>query len=445
MKRRKKRKLKRWVKIFICLTLLLIMILIFSLFYGHNENISEQKSVMTKKISVDNLLKKISDDNVDKDFLNWYKKNYDIDKLDNYLKKNEYSENIWHNISGKSLIVLKDLQKDIYKDMDNVSVIDNGKNSFNFGVVGDVSLADNWYIMPKYDKRGKGIEGILDKDVVNIMTKSDIMIANNEFTISDRGEKMRGKYYTFRGSPKRIPIYEEMGVDLVTLANNHVYDFGSVAFNDMLKSLKEYKLPYIGAGKNIEEASKPYYYIANGYKIGLINASRAEKLLLTPGATEESEGVFRCYDPEKLISVIKEVKSKSDYVMLLLHWGKEDSHELESVQIDTSKQYIDAGADIIVGSHAHVLQGFEFYNNKFISYNLGDFIFNNETKDTGILQIELNNDGDFKYKFVPCLEKDEYTKLLVDSEKIRVLDLMKSWSSNNINIDKDGYITNKVN
>ena len=442
-KRKKKRRLKKWVWISILLIIVLICIVIIFAMFGKNNNKSNNavKKIKSNKISISDILNKIDDKDIDNDFLNWYRDNYDINKLYNYLDKNDYNRNIWHKLSGNSFIVLKDLENDSYKNMDNVKIINNKKNIFSFGFVGDVSLADNWYIMPEYDKRGKGIYGILDKNVVDIMTKSDIMIANSEFTISDRGEKMKGKYYTFRGSPKRIPIYNEMGVDLVTLANNHVYDFGSVAFNDMLDALDKYKMPYIGAGHNINEASKPYYYVANGYKIGLVNASRAEKLLLTPGATDTSEGVFRCYDPEKLISVIKDVKSKSDYVILLLHWGREDSHDLENVQIETSKQYIDAGADIIVGSHAHVLQGFEFYNSKFISYNLGDFIFNHETKDTGILEVSLDNEGKFKYKFIPCLEKDKYTKLLTDSEKTRVLNLMKSWSRGNINIDSDGIIS----
>ena len=168
---------------------------------------------------------------------------------------------------------------------------------------------------------------------------------------------------------------------------------------------------------------------------------RAEKLILTPGASDTGEGVFRCYDTKKLIEVIKDMKSKSDYVILLLHWGREDSHELEDVQINTSREYIDAGADIIVGSHAHVLQGFEIYNNKFISYNLGDFIFNHETKDTGILQINIDSNGIFEYIFIPCLEKNKYTKLLTDSEKRRVLSEMKGWSRGNIDINDDGIIS----
>ena len=69
------------------------------------------------------------------------------------------------------------------------------------------------------------------------------------------------------------------------------------AFYDMLEAFKEYNIPYVGAGKNIEEAKKPYYFIINGYKIAFVNATRAEKIILTPEATETEGGVLRCYDP----------------------------------------------------------------------------------------------------------------------------------------------------
>jgi poly-gamma-glutamate synthesis protein (capsule biosynthesis protein) len=322
----------------------------------------------------------------------------------------------------------------------------NGKKEeITLSFVGDVSLADNWYIMPEYDKRNKKVYGILSEEVVQIMTSSDIMVANNEFTISNRGSKMPNKYYTFRGKPERLNIYKEMGVNLVTLANNHIYDYGKTAFNDAIDALNEYDIPYIGAGKNIEEAKEPFYYIINGYKIGFVNATRAEKYILTPEATETSGGVLRCYDPTTFLKVIEETKKNSDFVIALVHWGKEDSSELEQVQLDTSKKYIEAGADLIVGTHAHTLQGIDFYNNKAIVYNIGDFIFNHETKDTGIFQLKIDNDGNFKYYFLPCKQKDKYTSLLTDVEMTRVLNKMRNLSPN-ITITETGeFYQNNTN
>ena len=133
-----------------------------------------------------------------------------------------------------------------------------------------------------------------------------------------------------------------------------------------------------------------------------------------------------------LIKTIKNVKKSSDYVVVLIHWGREDSHELEDVQIKTGKKYIDAGADLIIGSHAHVLQGMEFYDDKLIAHNLGDFIFNRETKDTGILNVVINNDGDMSYEFIPCHQRNFKTTLLKGSMKKNVLEDMRDYSISDI-------------
>lgn len=444
VRKKKKRRLKKWV----IATLVLIPTIILSLiglstFKEIQQQNQLKKEQENKQKMINNIIDKIDEEEIDKDFINWIIENYGektINEIDKYLKNNDYESSMWHQITNNSKIVLQDLYQDNYKNADNVKQIEGTKDEITLSFVGDVSLADNWYIAPKYDERRKKVYGILSESVIDIMTTSDIMVANSEFTVSDRGSKMPNKYYTFRASPQRLSIYEEMGVDLVTLANNHVYDFGQVAFYDMLDALDEYNMPYIGAGRNIEEAKRPYYFIINGYKIAFVNATRAEKYILTPEATETDGGVLRCYDPTLFANTIKEAKSQSDYVVALVHWGKEDSHNLENVQVETSRTYIDAGADIIIGTHAHVLQGIEYYKDKPIIYNLGDFIFNNETKDTGIFQIKMKNDGDLEYYFIPCLEKDEYTKTLDKEEKQRVIKNMNSWSIN-ATIDEEGKIT----
>lgn len=443
--KRSKRKLKKKVKIVLFIILILIIVGIGITYILTNTNNKEQKpkeQVRTSKEIISNILTYNLEEEINEEFLTWINEKYStkpLEELENYLKDNEYNKSIWHKLTANSLIVLQDKYKEITTTKTKELTKKQSNNEVLLSFVGDVSLADDWYIMPKYDERGKKVYGILSEDVVDIMTSSDIMVANNEFTISNRGSKMPKKYYTFRGAPERLTIYEEMGVNLVTLANNHIYDYGETAFNDALNALDEYDIPYIGAGRNIEEAKEPFYYIINGYKIGFVNATRAEKFILTPEATETKGGVLRCYDPTTFIKVIEETKKKSDFVIALVHWGKEDSSELEQVQLDTSKEYINAGADLIVGTHAHTLQGIDFYNNKAIAYNIGDFIFNHETKDTGIFQLKIDNDGNFKYYFLPCKQHDKYTYLLTGEEKTRVLNKMRKLSPN-ITITDDGEI-----
>ncbi len=437
---RKKRKLKKKVKIFLIIFLIVLILLSLYLFLP--------KKKIEKKDNKKDLIADILSYNIDKDkdFLTWIKENYkeeSLIKLNNYLKENDYNTNIWHNITGNSLIVLEDLYNKKYDNMTNITINNEKLDNITINFIGDVSLADNWYIAPKYDERGKKVLGILSEEVVNELTTSTLSIANNEFTISNRGEKMPGKQYTFRAKPERLDIYKEMGIDLVTIANNHVYDFGKNAFLDMLDTLDTYKMPHIGAGKNINDASTPYYFIINGYKIAFVNANRSEKNIMTPAATETEPGVLRCYDPTIFKELITKTKKESDYVIALIHWGKEDHHELEQVQIDTSKEYIDSGADLIVGTHAHVLQGIDFYKDKAIIYNIGDFIFNDEDKDTMIYKLTIDNEGVFKHQIIPAHQKDEYTYLLHDNEKQKVINNIISYSDNKINISSEGEITKK--
>lgn len=393
----------------------------------------------------DNIIDEIVYYNKDLDisFLNYIYDNYELEVLEKILlsyKENNYNEELWHTLTGKSFKVLIDYYLDSYRTMDNIKIIDT-KDTINISFVGDISLADNFDIMPYYDSRGKKVYGILSEDTVDIMKKADIMVANNEFAVTNSDNRL-DKYYTFKAKPERLSIYKEMGVDLVSIANNHVYDYDEEGFFDTLKYLKEYDIPYVGGGKDIDEAKKAYYYIANGYKISFISATRAEKYVITPKATSDNSGVFWAYEPEDLINTIKEEKEKSDYVILLIHWGKEDTHSLEDVQIETGHRYIDAGADLIVGSHAHVLQGYEMYNNKLIAYNLGDFIFNRETKYTGILSANFTKNSNIEYKFIPCIQDNYKTSILNEEDKIDVINLLNDYS-NNIVIDNNGTLLKK--
>ncbi len=413
-----------------------LLVIIMLLCIGCSFDKNKDEEIYDDKKIIDNIIS--YNEELDEGFLEYIYDEYgreSLIKIEESLINGSYSNNIWHDIIGKSYIVLNDLYNNNYDNMSNVKIIDT-KDSVNISFVGDISLADNFDIMPYYDSRGEGVYGILSTEVVDIMKNSDIMVANNEFAVTNSDNKIN-KLYNFKAKPERLNIYKKMGIDLVSLANNHVYDYGEDGLLDTIKYLDEYDIPNVGAGKNIDEAKEAFYYIAGGYKFSFISASRAEKNVVTPNAEENKPGIFWCYDPNLLMEVIKEEKEKSDYVIVLIHWGREDSHELEDAQKETGKMYIDAGADLIIGAHAHMLQGFEFYNNKLIAYNLGDFIFNRETKDTGILSITINNYGAMDYEFVPCKQDNFKTSILTGEEKVRLINDMRSYSINT-NLLEDG-------
>ena len=442
---KKKYKLKLWFKVVCFLAVILLIILLKPFLFSKKEEVKEEpvKEEEAKPLITDVVYDKLKDYSIDKEFIIWIDKNYNgsLEKLDNLLTDKEYDKSMWHDATGYSFIVLNDLYSNKYEGKSNYKVLDS-KDIAKMDFVGDISLADNWYIMPKYDSRGKKVYGILDKQLVDIMTSSDFMVVNSEFTVSKRGKAMAGKQYTFRAKPERLNIYHEMGVDLALLANNHVYDFGKDAFMDMLGHFKEYNIPYIGAGKNLNEATSAYYIVLNGYKIAFLNATRAEKYILTPGATNTSEGVFRCYDPARMISEIKKAKEESDFVIANIHFGKEMSHDLEKEQTSSARKYIDAGADMVVGHHAHVLQGVEMYKDKPIIYNLGNYIFNSLTIDTAIFEVRMDSKGNMEYYMIPAIQKNCMTNMANAADKKRIIKDLNSWSIN-AKIDENGKITKK--
>lgn len=441
---RKKRRLKKVVKIFLGIVLFCVLcgftsILIF--------NLSKEEQSEEVAINYTNEIMKLGSNLFDSNFLLWIENNYGsgvLGELYSCLKDNSYDVSFWHRSTGKSYIVLNDLYYNMYEGRNDVTYLDESMEFISIGFAGDVSLADNWAIMPQYNSRNKGVYGIVSENMISYMKSLDWLSINSEFAFSSRGSAMSGKQYTFIAKPSNVSVYNEMGVDMVTLANNHVYDYGKDAFYDTLSTLKNANIPYIGAGVNKNEAESAYYLVINGYKISFLNATRAEKYIMTPEASDNSPGVFRCYDPTRLSERIKEEKKISDYVVVIVHWGKETYHTLEQVQIDTGKVYIDSGADMVVGHHAHVLQGVEFYNGKLIAYNLGNFIFNSQTVDTGILKWELDNDGNSKYYFYPGLQRGSYTKEVIGQDAIDLYNKMTNWSIN-AKFLEDGQIVEMTN
>lgn len=327
----------------------------------------------------------------------------------------------------------------------NKNIIDLGNTDdgiVEIGFTGDVSLAESTSIMYRYDSAKKGVEGILDSRILEIMRSMDVMVSNNEFTLSTRGSPIPTKEYTFRGKPERVNIWHEMGVDLVSLANNHSYDYGLDSFLDTLDTLDKAGIRRMGAGRNIDEANDPIYYIVNGYKIAFCAATRAEKRVFTPKAEENKPGVMYTYNTTDFCAEIAEAKKQSDFVFVYVHWGYEYTTRLEAAQVNGAKDFIDSGADAVIGVHAHILQGITSYKDKMVFYNLGNFIFNRKSIATGLLKVQISADGALSYHFIPCYQENAYTRLCVGNDYNSVLDLMRSISPN-IDISDEGIVTIK--
>lgn len=395
--------------------------------------------------NINNIPNSYISEKIDFDFIEWinneYNKNFSK-KLADALKNNSYTDSFWFDNTNCSFHVLWDLYTNAYYTSNNIIKLDSAnKDVTSISFAGDLCLSENWYTLNKYDSENQNLSACISKDLIDKLNSSDIFMLNNEFTFSDRGSPLAGKYYTFRAATNRINILKDLGVDTVALANNHIYDFGGDAFTDTINTLTSNGITHFGGGNNIDEAKRPVYYIINGIKIGFVGATRAEKIHYTPGATSNSSGVLLTYDDTEYLNVIRNAKKYCDYLVAYVHWGTEDSHTVTDYQRTMGKDFIDAGADIVVGGHPHVLQGIEYYNGKPILYSLGDFWFNYETKETGVIEITLDRSSLSSMKFLPCMQ-DNFTTTLKNepTESRRIFDFLQNLSFN-ANIDDNGLVT----
>lgn len=395
------------------------------------------------------LLDAFMSEKFDVDFSEWIYDNFGVDvleKITNELENGSYDYDFLYELTGMSGKVLYDeyigaLDPDRTAFTDNITKKDS-KNGDDTVIVicGDVGLADNWTTMQYLTNYKKSITDLIDPGFVSEMKGADITAVNNEFTISERGKAMVGKLYTLRGKPENLDLYKELGVNIVSLANNHVYDFGKTAFLDTLDHLKAAGIPYVGAGKDLDEAMKPHYYIINGRKIALVAGNRSEKYICTPAAEEGVPGVLRCYETELMKKAIVEAKENADYVIAYLHWGDEFAHKFNSIQQAQGYEYIDAGADAVVGSHTHCLQGAEYYKGKPIIYSLGNFWFSGSNEELGMLKITISGDGSASYRIIPGRESS-FKSVRGSGKDLETLLKFYESISENVVVGEDGLLT----
>jgi hypothetical protein len=280
--------------------------------------------------------------------------------------------------------------------------VEKDPNQIQLAFVGDILLAS-------------GVETIMKqngydypyKDVKDYLRSPDFTIGNLETPVTDDGVILK-KEYNYRSSPKALPALAEAGLDIVNLANNHVMDYGTKGLLDTLDHLRTTGIGHIGAGHDAAEAFQPVIVEKKGIKIAFLGFSR--KVPDTSWkAGVKHPGVADTYDYKAPVLAIEKARAQADLVVVITHWGEERTDTPVAYQTELAHRYIDAGADLIVGGHPHVLQGFETYKGKWIAYSLGNFIFttNNvkETLETFILNASCSKERECTLSAIPIFTK----------------------------------------
>lgn len=308
----------------------------------------------------------------------------------------------------------------------------------NLAFVGDILLGEYVGTLLKRDGYHYPYEHVREQ-----LQAADIAAANLETAVTDIKEKPEQKTYEFRSEPQALPALKEAGFDLVSLANNHVLDFGTEGLFDTIKHLEEQQLLYVGAGKDADEAYKPVIVERNGIRVAYVSFSRVVPFVEWKAGRGQA-GVAETYDHRRPVETIRAAKQEADVVVVLVHWGEERMLTPEpDEQVELGHRFIDAGADLVIGSHPHVLQGFERYKDRWIAYSLGNFIFTKSldplTYDSGILEASCEKGGDCELQLTPYRVDTPQPRPMEPEERTAVWKRLSELSVNAI-IEEDGRI-----
>lgn len=399
---------------------------------------------------------------IDESFLLWLDARYgDAAVIDiaYELSQGNSKPEVWYDNTGESIRVLwlrycRDLSYSTYMldnvvwlDDINAVDVDTDKNvitdkTITIDLVGDINLADDWYTMEAATQRGS-VSDCISENAQSELASADISVVNNEFVYEDGETPLAGKTYTFGAATENVKLLKIFSADLVTLANNHVYDYGEEGLISTLDTLDDAGILYVGAGRNLEEASAIKYFVVKGRKIAFVSATEIEKFAkYTKEATENSPGVIKTIDTSLFCSVIAEAKANADYVVACVHWGIEGKNDFESEQRRMAEDYVKAGADVVIGGHPHRLQGVEFIEDTPVAYSLGNFWFSTGTIYTTIAQIRIDESGELSLYMIPCIQQNLTTSILTEDAEIDDFYKYVADVSYGVGIDADGRFYN---
>jgi hypothetical protein len=250
-----------------------------------------------------------------------------------------------------------------------------------------------------------GPDTVLDP-IAPVLEAADVAIVNLESAVTERGTAQE-KQYVFRAPPIALPALASAGIDTASAANNHGLDYGPEGLADTLAAEQFTGFDLIGIGHNAAEAYAPHRMEIKGQRVAAIAATQVldGQFVSSWTATDEQAGLASAKDVDRLVAAVATARLDSDTLVVFLHWGVEQQDCPSANQQVPAQQLVDAGADIVVGSHAHRPQGAGRLGNAFIGYGLGNFVFYNERGAagvTGVLRVTATGRQIDSYDWVPA-------------------------------------------
>jgi Bacterial capsule synthesis protein PGA_cap len=243
--------------------------------------------------------------------------------------------------------------------------------------------------------------------VATVLRRADLAVVNLETAVTDGGTPAP-KEFTFRAPPSAFTALKGAGVDVATMANNHGMDFGVSGLRDSLAAAKAARFPVIGIGGNAADAFAPWRTTVKGQRIAVLGATQVLDSNLAAAWTAGGAGkpgLASAYEEDRLLAAVRAARADADTLVVDLHWGR----ELNGCPIDRQRtlaaKLVAAGADVVVGSHAHILLGGGYLRGAYIHYGLGNFVFYSRggvTAQSGVLLLTMRGRAVSDSRWVPA-------------------------------------------
>lgn len=284
-----------------------------------------------------------------------------------------------------------------------------------FAFAGDTHFVDQWDTEGGADYAGipvladqlRADPTRLLQPIAPVLAGADLAMVNLETAITQRGEPVAGKAYHFRSPAESFVALKAAGVDVVNMANNHALDYGPTGMEDTFDAIASSGIPVVGIGHDAEEAYRPYRTVIRGQRIAIFGAVDWLEPALVSGwtATETQPGLAFSIDPTRLLAAVRAARPAVDTLIVFLHWGIEQTHCASPEQHSLARSLVGAGADIIVGSHAHRVFGAGHFDGSLVAYGLGNFVYwreDGESGDSGVLLVTATGRHVDAYSWVPA-------------------------------------------
>jgi poly-gamma-glutamate capsule biosynthesis protein CapA/YwtB (metallophosphatase superfamily) len=240
--------------------------------------------------------------------------------------------------------------------------------------------------------------------ITSVLKSAGFAAVNLETAVTSRG-KPQPKTYHFRTTPVAFTVLRDAGIDLATMANNHVLDYGQTGLADTLAAAKAARFPYVGIGADAAAAWAPYVTTINGVKIAVIGVSQVAELASSWVATRSRPGEANAINLPRTLAAVRAARKLAPVVIVFMHWGTEGQACPDPNQLSLAPRLAAAGASIIIGAHAHMLQGSGWLGHTFVAYGMGNFLWweHSYSTSTGVLELTLHPHAPLTARFIPAV------------------------------------------